>query len=68
MVDNAFQPITKHSVMTQVVDAAGNPLRVDLKGNHGLEELSEVVIDGKVTQTTDKLLIVNATGMFIVQR
>lgn len=62
------ESIAKHSAMIQVVDAAGNPLRVDFKGNNGLKELSEVVIEGSVKQATDKILVINATGLFIVQR
>jgi hypothetical protein len=61
------EAIAKHSATIQVVDSAGNVLRMNLKGEKGLKELSEVIIEGTVKQTTDKLLVINATRLFIVK-
>ena len=58
--------IARHSATILVADAAGNPLRVGLKGANGLKELSEVVVQGTVKEAKDKILIINATGLFVV--
>lgn len=58
--------IAQHSATVQVVDASGAPLRVELKGVHGLKELSEVVVQGEVKEAKGKILIINATGLFLV--
>lgn len=60
------EAIAKHSATIQVVDAAGAPLRMGLKGTNGLKELSEVVIQGTVKEAKDKVMIVNATALFLV--
>ena len=62
------ETIAKHSAMIQVVDAAGNPLGVGLKGANGLKELSDVVVQGTVKEAKDKILIINATGFYIAKR
>lgn len=59
--------IAKHSATIQVVDAKGFPLRVGLKGANGLKELSDVIIVGTVKEAKDKILIVNATAMYLVK-
>lgn len=58
--------IAKHSAMIQVVDGKGAPLRLELKGVNGLKELSEVVIQGTVKESQGKVLIINATGLYMV--
>ncbi|GFO83432.1 MAG: hypothetical protein A49_30590 [Methyloceanibacter sp.] len=60
------EAIAKHSATIQVVDAEGAPLRMGLKGTNGLKELSEVVIQGTVKEAKDKVMILNATAMYIV--
>lgn len=60
------EAIARHSATVQVVDAAGNPLRTGLKGAHGLKELSEVIVQGTVKEAKDKVLIINAKGLYIV--
>ena len=59
--------IVKHLVTIQVVDAAGAPLRAGLKGANGLKELSEVIVQGTVKEARDKIMIINATGLFIAR-
>lgn len=60
------EAIAKHSATIQVVDAGGAPLRMGLKGVNGLKELSEVVVLGTVKEAKEKVLIINATGLFVV--
>lgn len=57
--------IVKHSATVQVVDDKGKTLRVDLKGQNGIKELSDLIVVGKVAQVNDKVLIVNATGIYV---
>lgn len=59
------EDIARHSATVQVVDAAGAPLHLNLKGQNGLKELSEVVVVGKVTQVEGPVLVISATGMFV---
>lgn len=60
------EAIAKHSATIQVVDAQGAPLRMGLKGTNGLKELSEVVVQGTIKEVNDKIMIVNATALYIV--
>ncbi len=57
--------IAAHSATVQVVDAAGAPLKVSLKGQNGVKELSNLVVVGKVSKSDGMLLVINATGAFI---
>lgn len=57
--------IVKHSATVQVVDERGKVLRIDLKGQNGITELSDLTVVGKVAQVGDKVLVVNATGIYI---
>lgn len=61
------EAIAKHSATVQVVDAVGNPLRIGLKGANGLKELSEVIVQGTVKEAKDKVLIINATSLYIIR-
>lgn len=61
------EEVAKHSATIQVIDPAGNPIRADLKGVNGLKELSEVIIQGTVKEAKDKVLIINASGLFVVR-
>jgi len=61
------EDIAAHSAVIQVLDAAGAPLRANVKGNAGIKELSEVIVVGKVSQADGKSFIVNATGIHIVK-
>ncbi|MBI5765172.1 MAG: hypothetical protein HZA51_16775 [Planctomycetes bacterium] len=57
--------IAAHSAIVQVVDAGGAPLKVSLKGQNGMKELSNLVVVGKVSQADGKPLVINATGAFL---
>jgi len=59
--------IAAHSATVQFVDANEKPLRVSLKGKGGIKELSELIVVGKVKQVEGKLLIVNATGVYVAK-
>jgi hypothetical protein len=61
------EDILANSVTVQVVDAKGQILRTDLKGRHGLKELSELIVVGKVASADGKAVVVNATGMYSAQ-
>lgn len=60
--------IAAHSATVQVVDTAGAPLKVSLKGQNGVKELSNLVVVGKVAQADGSLLVINATGAFVRQQ
>lgn len=57
--------LVANSATVQVVDAAGKPITVGLEGVAGIKPLSELVVKGKVQQADGKVLIVNATGVFV---
>lgn len=59
------EDIAKHSATVQIVDAAGAPLKLSLKGQSGLKEMSEVIVVGTVAQSEGAVMVINATGMFI---
>lgn len=56
--------IAKHSAIVQIVDAAGVPIKVNIKGQNNVKELSELVVVGKVVQANEKVMIVAATSIF----
>jgi hypothetical protein len=60
--------IAAHSATIQVVDASGAPLKLNVKGQNGLKELSDVIIVGKVAQAQGAVLVVNASGMYIAAK
>ena len=49
----------------QVVDAKGKLIKTTLKGSNGLDNLSVVVVKGKVAKVDAANLIVNATGIYV---
>lgn len=57
--------IATHTATIQVVDAAGAPLKAAVKGQNGVKELSHLVIVGKIAQAEGKVMVVNATGVFV---
>lgn len=57
--------ILANQVTVQVVDGKSQVLRTDLKGRHGLKELSEVVVVGTVSVATPKAVVINATSMCV---
>ena len=57
--------IAEHSATIQVVDASGAPLRLSIKGRNGIRELSDLIVVGKVMQADGRLMIVNASGVFV---
>ncbi|HYE62065.1 MAG TPA: hypothetical protein VD997_08710 [Phycisphaerales bacterium] len=59
------EDIAASAATIQVVDAAGIPLRVGLKGEHGLKELSRLTVVGKVTQLDGPTMVISATGIHI---
>lgn len=59
--------ILAHSVTVQVVDTKERILRTDMKGRHGLKELSEVVVVGNVASTDGNSLVLVARGAFVAR-
>jgi hypothetical protein len=58
--------ILANSATVQVVDQAGQPLKIGLENAQGLNPLREIVVVGKVAQRDDAgVLVVNATGLFV---
>ncbi|MEQ8820805.1 MAG: hypothetical protein RLY93_11225 [Sumerlaeia bacterium] len=55
--------IAANSATIQVLDADGKTLKVDLKGQNGLEPGAEVTVVGKVREANESLLIVDASGI-----
>ena len=51
--------------IVQVVDAKGKLVKASLKGANGLDNLSVVVIKGKVAKSDSNNLIVNASGIYV---
>jgi hypothetical protein len=58
--------IAANSATIRVVNDRGQPLRTDIKGRAGLKELSEVVVVGKVAETSRGALILDAEGIYPV--
>lgn len=58
--------IKNFTATVQVLDADGKLIKQGLKGNHGIKELSQLIVTGTVAEgsNADNLLI-NATGIFI---
>ncbi|MBX3376259.1 MAG: hypothetical protein KF678_04565 [Phycisphaeraceae bacterium] len=61
------EDIAAHAATIRVVDEGGAPLKASIKGQHGIKELSEVVIVGSIAQVDGKVLVVNATGVFVAK-
>ncbi len=59
--------IAAHSVTVQVADPAGGVLRTTLKSDK-VKELAEVIVVGTVAVADGKSLIVNATGVYAVEK
>jgi hypothetical protein len=59
------EDIAAHAATVQVVDAAGAPVKADIKGQSGVKELTDVIVVGKVAQADGKVLVVNATGIYV---
>lgn len=58
--------LASRRALVQVLDADGMPLEVELRGQQGLKELSEVVVVGTVAaESTEENLIINATGIHV---
>jgi len=57
--------IAASAATIQVVDATGAPLRTNLKGEHGIQELSKITVVGKVAQIDGPNIVINATGMHV---
>ena len=59
------EDIAAHSATIQVVDSGGRPLNVNMKGEHGIKELSDMVIVGKVAAADGPNLVVNASNIYV---
>lgn len=57
--------LVANSATVQIVDAAGQPLKGGLEGVGGIKPLSDIVVKGKVQQSDGKVLVVNATGVYV---
>ena len=57
--------LVANTATIQVVDDSGHPLKVSLRGVHGIEPLKELVITGKVTGQDANTLLIDATGIYI---
>lgn len=61
------EEITANSATIQVVDEKGALVRADMKGVHGLKELSEIIIAGTVAVADGNALVVNANSLTVVE-
>ncbi len=57
------EDIVANSATIQVLDETGMPLKVDLKGQNGLEPGAEITVSGEVKEVNDSIFIVNATNI-----
>jgi hypothetical protein len=57
--------IVKHSATVRVVGPDGKPVKVGLKGQGGMKELSKLVVVGKVSQLDENMMVVDATGIYV---
>jgi hypothetical protein len=62
------EDIAAHAATIQVVDASGQPLKLSMKGQHNLKELSECTVVGTVAHAEGSTLIVNATGIYVASK
>jgi len=62
---DAPETIRAHSATIQIVDEAGKPLKMDVKGASGIDYLTVMVVKGKVARREADNLVVNATGIYI---
>jgi hypothetical protein len=58
--------LARHTATISVVSADGKPLRTSLRGLGGIEELSDVVVVGKVAQAEGNVLLVHAESIYVV--
>jgi len=66
--DACCTPITERRALSatiQVVGEDGKPLRTSLKGRGALSELKQVVVVGKVSQRSEGVFVVDASGIFV---
>lgn len=60
------ETILSNTATVQFVDDSGKPLKLSVKGQHGLEELAAVTVVGKVESKDDSgQFVVNATGIYV---
>ena len=57
--------IAANSATVQVLDTKGQTLRLSLKGRKGLVPGAQITVVGKVRETNDSVLIVDASGVAI---
>ena len=59
--------IAAHMATVRIAGPDGAPLKTSVKGEHGLKELSDVIIVGKIAQAEGSVLVVDASGIFIAK-
>lgn len=59
--------IAKHTATIQVLGSSNAPLKVGLKGQNNLKELSDVIVEGTVKYVKESVFIVNATAIYVVK-
>ncbi len=60
--------IAAHQASIQIADAAGAPLHLSLKGQSGLKELGDLVVVGRVQKAEGDLLVIDATGVYVIDQ
>jgi len=59
------ETLKANSATIECCNADGKPLKVELKGMNGIDNLSVVVVKGKVTSRIGDNLIIQASGIFV---
>ena len=60
------EDLTKNMATIQVLDAAGQPVKIGLDQAKALKPLDEIVVTGKVGPRPDpKVLVIHATGIHV---
>lgn len=61
------EAVLANSASIRVVDARGAAVRAEIKGAHGIKELSELVIVGVVSQAEGNALVIDAESITVVK-
>ena len=59
--------IVEHSATVQIVESDGSPIKIGVKGQGGVKELSDLIVVGSVLQADGKTMIVSASGVYVVK-
>jgi len=57
--------LAARTATVQIVDAEGQPLRIDLDGRHGMSPLAEVTVAGEVAHRDGGSLVINARKIHV---